>query len=142
MHLSVVTPRKISPDVHADIRDYLIQQQFRKDGDCFVSTREGHCLEITIDMEPENDLCWTYPTSEVIWFIPMTEIIIESKGTAASHMAGYDIALHLAGIAQGIIYDHLVDVAYNREGKPFERYGLGENLAQYGTGMNRLTEDE
>jgi hypothetical protein len=142
MHLSVVTPRKISAKTRADIEEYLFRSQFKNDGDRFECLREGHCLAVVIDMEPEKDICWTYATNEVIWFVPMTELIIEAKETAASYRAGYDIALRLAGIAGGIIYDHLVDIAYNREGVPFERYGMGEKLTPYGMGMNRLREDE
>ncbi len=142
MHLSVLTARKISREILGLIDTCLDERGFRKEDDRYVSGREEYLLSITVDMEPEKDLCWTYTTNEVIWFIPMTEIILESKMTKESHMFSYEVALDLARIIQGVVYDHLVDVAYNTEGEPFQWYGLGEQLAEYGTGMKRLMQDE
>lgn len=142
MHLSVLTPRKITPESIGFIDAYLMERGFIKENDRYISGYEALSLIITLDREPEKDLCWTYTTNEVIWFIPMTEIVLESRLTEESHMTSYEMALDLARIIRGVVYDHLVDVVYNEEGKPFERYGLGEQLAEYGTGIERLMGDD
>jgi hypothetical protein len=142
VHLSVLTPRKISPELINLVEAYLDERGFRREGDRHVSGSKEHFRAITIDKEPEKDLYWTFTTNEVIWFIPMTEIVLESKLTEKSHMKSYEMALDLARIIRGIVYDHLVEVAYNAEGEPFERYGLGEKLAKYGTGMKQLMQDD
>jgi hypothetical protein len=142
MNLSVLMPRKISEEAREAVDRYLIDEGFRRGEGGYSSDSRDDFLAITIDPEPEKDLYWTHTSSEVVWFIPMTEIVIESKFTEESHTNNYGLARKLAGMVRGVVYDHLVDVVYNAEGKPFEKYGLGESLAEYGAGITLVMTGE
>ncbi|HEU19805.1 MAG TPA: hypothetical protein ENO00_10620 [Deltaproteobacteria bacterium] len=142
MHISVLMPQKISSELIGFVNAHLDECGFGREGDYYVIGSAEHFLTITIDKEPEKDLFWTYRTNGVIWFIPMSQIILDSKKTEKSHMLSYETALNLARMTQGVIYDHVAGVAYNAEGEPFERFGMGEQSAECGTGVKQLMQDD
>ena len=138
MNLSVLVPHKVSDDTARRLDTCLCTNDFRKEGAQYRHVRKDIDLVIYYEPAPEYDMAWQYIPEEVIWFVPMTEIVIQSKETEEAHRLNYAVAKQVARLVSGVIYDHLVRAAYNAEGIPFERYGLGERLPEYGNGREFL----
>ena len=134
MNLSVLMAHKITGDTARTVDEYLLTHDFRKEEPGTRYSRKDPDLVIYFEHAPEHDMAWRYTPEEVIWFVPMTEIVLESRDTEESHRLNYAVAKQIARLIKGVIYDHLAGAAYNAEGMPFERYGMGETLPEYGSG--------
>jgi len=134
MNLSVLVGHKISDDTARNLDAYLCTNGFRKEEAKYRHVRRDIDLVIYYEPAPEYDVSWQYTPEEVIWFVPMTEIVIQSRETEEAHRLNYEMAKQVARLINGVIYDHMARASYNAEGIPFERYGLGERLPGYGSG--------
>jgi hypothetical protein len=134
MNLSVLMAHKITDEATRSVDTYLRTNEFQKEEAGYRHARKDLDLFIYFEHEPERDMSWHYTPEEVIWFVPMTEIVLESKDYEESHRLNYEVARQVARLVAGVIYDHLAGAAYNAEGVPFEKYGMGETLPEYGSG--------
>jgi len=135
MNLSVLMPRKISEEQRNMVDALLTGYGITWEGMRYIDTEGETDIEIWIHNDPENDLFWIQGPVVVVWFIPMTEIELISKAGDKAYRECYRLAKDIAGIVNGVIYDHKINVVYSAEGEPIDLLVVDRILPEYGRGV-------
>ena len=136
LDLCVLMPNRISKPLLKSVNDFLLVRGFYKDKYCYVS--EATNIEVYVTKKPEKEDYWDDEgLAEAVGFMPMTELVLESRHTLESHRASYILAMLLAKLVDGVIYDPQVAVMYDPDGKPYAHYRTDDMLEEYGGGIEQ-----
>jgi hypothetical protein len=133
--------RLSSKDRHA-IHAFLTNNGYAGDDFGYYSTAEDGFVTLYVIAEPEKEYYWVHDAPEVIWFAPLTEIIVRSERNMESHNECYRIAKEIAVIIMDcIIYDHQIGVVYDPDGNPYAHSVVDGHANEYGAGINVLSQE-
>ena len=136
LELSVLLDKKLTKLQLKSVCDFLQANGLCKDQYGYHAEAENIALDVYPISDPEKDDFWTEEPPGVVWFVPKTDIGLESRHTLESHEMNYRVARELAKIIDGVIYDNQVGMVYDADGKPFDHCKTGERFDEYGSGMD------
>jgi len=138
--VSILGGTRLSAQNRRAIHDLLKDHGYAEDDFGYFSTVEDRFVIIYMSDEPEKEYYWIHDAPDVMWFVPLTEIIVRSERNATSHNETYRIAKEIAAIIMDcIIYDHQIGVVYDPDGNPYAHSITEGCTADYGTGIKTLS---
>ncbi len=133
LDIAVIMPCKISDKQVAAVHDHLIANGF--DLDEYGYYAREHAVRIYEDPEPEKNEYWAEDPPSSVWFTPLSEYALESRHNQQSHELSYRVALEVAKLLEGYVYDVQLSAIYDCEGSPCGHYDDGQPFDTYGHGM-------
>lgn len=136
LDLSVITDKKITDEQMKAVIDFLSAHKFIQDKYGYSSEEDNLSVHVYLETEPEKNEFWKDGPPSVVWFMPLTEIALESMHNRESHETSYCMARELAKLLDGFIYDNQVGVVYDSNRQPYDHFGTGKTFEKYGAGMD------
>lgn len=130
--LSVIMSYKISDEQIAAVHDHLTANGFDLDEYGYYARELP--LRIYEDREPEKDEYWAEDPPYTVWFTPLFEYAFESSYRRESVELSYRMALELAKLLGGYVYEQASWAIYDSEGNPCGHYDDGQTFDAYGSG--------
>lgn len=135
LDLTVLVKEKLSKKSIKDIIEFLATVGVYKGEYVYESTDDRINIDISIDNNAEKDDYWEEAEFQAIGFEPNAQIDMASRQNSDSHKFIYLVALQIAKIVKGVIYDHQIDVVYDSDGKPYGHDATDGQFEDYGSGI-------
>lgn len=131
MRLSVLVPRKFSPQEKEELERVLVNAGFRKEADgSFRDPFAPDPVSLRFEEDPVSDPFWVSCPLESLCFLPLEEIFICAGEEPSVRGRVCGLAKSLAKRARGIVYDHRRNEVYGPDGIPLGDYGTGRALGE------------
>ena len=140
LDLTVLIEEKLSKRSIKDINEFLATAGVHKGEDVYESTDDRINVDILIDNNAEKDDYWEESEFRAIGFEPKAQICMASRQNSDSHKFIYLVALQIAKIVKGVIYDHQLDVVYDSDGNPYGHNSTDGQFEDYGSGIGLFME--
>lgn len=142
LDLSVVSNKRISKEKKKALVGLLAQNGILRYLPNYYITKEGQIyIHVEVLPKPEKDDYWEDMDALIgkIGFMPKLEIILYSRHNKLSHQTSYNLALEIAALVDGIIYDHQMHILYNCHGRPLNPEDADGWDITYGKGCDLFT---